>query len=341
MKASFQWFALLSYFLSFFICISSILQLDKEVVIREVDFDPKKDTIAFIHIQKTSGTLWINEMRKSLIALDKNNGWSNVCVWNERRKFFDCLSSRSSFNRLSSVFWNLNENFNCDIHANIGELRKCIHADHRSKGKVNMITMLRNPIERYISEFKHVQKGATWFKSVRYCKEKPLYSRNCYAPHNDWSHATWKDFLACDYNQANNRQVRMLADFFEIGCNSLDCWTKSEKNCSKDMKSSYEAKILENAKKNLRSLSFFGLTEHQSLSQYLFDKTFQKNLKFSENSIGLAEENERLSSKLLEFEFKNYRNEIIARNTLDIALHEYAEKIFFARVSYFQNLNKT
>jgi hypothetical protein len=35
--------------------------------------------------------------------------------------------------------------------------------------------------------------------------------------------ATWEDFINCDFNQANNRQIRMLADYCEIGCETLKC----------------------------------------------------------------------------------------------------------------------
>ena len=195
------------------------------------------------------------------------------------------------------------------------------------------MTMLKNPIERYISEFKHVQRGATWSKSVRYCTEYHLYSQNCYSGRKDWSHATWDDFLNCDHNQANNRQVRMMADYNEIGCECLHCWTQNE-NCSQEMKNSNEEKILENAKTNLRSLSFFGLAEYQELSQYLFEKTFQDTLKFSKN---LTLDKRRQSSELVETEFKNHQNIIAEKNSLDIVFYKYAEKIFFARISYFQN----
>jgi hypothetical protein len=88
---------------------------------------------------------------------------------------------------------------------------------------IQLITILRNPVERYTSEFKHVQRGGTWPKSVRYYNELPLYCQNCYAGRLDWSHATWEDFINCDFNQANNRQVRMLADYLEIGCETLKC----------------------------------------------------------------------------------------------------------------------
>ena len=172
--------------------------------------------------------------------------------------------------------------------------------------------MLRNPVERYISEFKHVQRGATWLKSVRYCQETPFYSTPCYAGHLDWSHVTWDAFIKCDHNHANNRQVRMLADYYEIGCESLNCLTK-DFNCNDELKKSNEEKLLENAKKNLRSMSFFGLTKYQALSQYLFEKTFENKLKFSQS---LKLENDRLSWKLLETdEFKKYRNVIVEKNS--------------------------
>ena len=333
-------FALLFFSFQLTKFIDSSLQLLKTETypINEIDFDSNKDTLAFVHIQKTSGTFWIDKIKINLLALNNKNSWKNVCKYDERRRFYDCLFySKIDFGRYSSLYWSLNEIFDCDIHANIGELRRCIQADFRNQGKLNLITILRDPLERYISEFKHVQRGARWSKSVRHCKEMPVYTKTCFDSHSNCSNVTWEEFLSCDYNQANNRQVRMLADYFEIGCESLKCWTK-DSNCKKEIQRTYDMKILENAKKNLRSLSFFGLTEYQALSQYLFEKTFKKKLKFS-NNLSVDSVERRLSKNLLKTEYKNYQNEIIEKNTLDIALYEYAEKLFFSRVSYFRTLN--
>jgi hypothetical protein len=90
-------------------------------------------------IQKTSGTYWIDELKKNLIALIYIKEWENVCKPNYRKNYLDCFSSvKRDFGRFSPLFWNLNENFNSDIHADIGELKHCIRSDLRIKGKVKL-----------------------------------------------------------------------------------------------------------------------------------------------------------------------------------------------------------
>ena len=131
--------------------------------------------------------------------MNANKGWSNVCTYNHRRKFYDCMGTRHEFSRNSALFWNLNGVFNCDIHAGYAELTLCIQRDRRNNGQLHMMTMLRNPIERHISEFNHVKRGAVWSKSVRYCVEEPIYANKCYLGRPDWSHVTWTEFLSCEY----------------------------------------------------------------------------------------------------------------------------------------------
>ena len=78
-------------------------------------------------------------------------------------------------------------------------------------------------------------------------------------------------------------------------------------------KRKYENDLLENAKKNLVSFSFFGLTEYQRLSQYLFEKTFKNKIKFSQP---FFEINDRIGLKSLEEE--NQLIEIICMKLIEI-----------------------
>ncbi len=91
----------------------------------------------------------------------------------------------------------------------------------------------------------------------------------------------------------------------------------------KMQKRKYENDLLENAKKNLVSFSFFGLTEYQRLSQYLFEKTFKNKIKFSQpfkNKIKFSqpffEINDRIGLKSLEEE--NQLIEIICMKLIEI-----------------------
>ncbi len=299
------------------LCSEFKTSLDTNLNNYEIEFDLSYDTLAFLHIQKTSGSFWIDEIQNNLLAHTDLHSWSNVCLLNVCR-----------------WFWNFYEFFGCDIHAGYNELSNCLDNVIINIGKLHMITILRNPLDRYVSEFQHVKRGATWERAVRACNEQPIYSNSCYSGFTDWSNVSWNDFLGCEYNLANNRQVRMLANYNELGCDRLKCWLKSS-NCSLEMKIKYEDDLLENAKKNLLAMSFFGLTEYQSLSQYLFEKTFKNKFKFAKP---FSVNKNRLGSKLLETVYKSSINEIEENNHLDVKLYEFATKIFFQRVSHFQSL---
>lgn len=299
-------------------------------------FNHRSDSIVFFHIQKTSGTVWIDEIKSNLNALYDSmaNEWKNVCTFVIRRKYYDCRITQIQFKRPVEVFWHSNERFRCDVHAGFAELENCIKADFRRFGKIHFLTNLRNPQERYMSEFAHVKRGATWNKEVRKCLEQDIYSKTCYKNNKDWSYVNFTEFLECEHNLANNRQVRMLANYNKIGCSKLKCWLKSS-NCSFKIKQKYENELLESAKQTLSSFSFFGLAEHQKLSLQLFEKTFEKRLKFSKPFPEQIEIS--IGKKLLDGEYKNYSDKINEKNRLDIILYEFAKTLFFQRV-YEKNL---
>lgn len=60
-------------------------------------------------------------------------------------------------------------------------------------------------------------------------------------------------------------QVRMLADLSLVGCYNMS--TVPEKKRAQ--------LLLDSAKKNLRDMAFFGLTEYQRKTQFLFERTFR------------------------------------------------------------------
>uniref|UniRef100_A0A3B4TAG5 Heparan-sulfate 6-O-sulfotransferase n=1 Tax=Seriola dumerili TaxID=41447 RepID=A0A3B4TAG5_SERDU len=73
------------------------------------------------------------------------------------------------------------------------------------------ITMLRDPVSRYLSEWKHVQRGATWKTALHMCDGRsPTQDElpTCYSG-DDWSGVTLTEFMNCPSNLANNRQVRI------------------------------------------------------------------------------------------------------------------------------------
>ena len=73
------------------------------------------------------------------------------------------------------------------------------------------MTFLRNPVARYISEWKHIQRGATWKNSHFMCNGKPASKFDippCYDTEKTWEGVSLKEFMQCKSNLAVNRQTR-------------------------------------------------------------------------------------------------------------------------------------
>ena len=181
------------------------------------------------------------------------------------------------------------------------------------------ITILRDPVSRYLSEWRHVQRGATWKASLHVCDGRPPTSEelpSCYTG-DDWSGCPLKEFMDCPYNLANNRQVRMLSDLTLVGCYNLSVMPEKQRN----------KVLLESAKSNLKHMAFFGLTEFQRKTQYLFEKTF--NMKFispftqyNTTRASSVEINEELQKR------------IEGLNFLDMELYSYAKDLFLQRYQF-------
>lgn len=86
----------------------------------------------------------------------------------------------------------------------------------------------------------------------------------------NWTGVELDEFMDCPYNLAHNRQTRMLADLTLAGCY----------NSTKDQHER-DRILLQSAKQNLARMAFVGLTEQQSRSQYIFERTFQMNFTHS------------------------------------------------------------
>lgn len=191
--------------------------------------------------------------------------------------------------------------------------------------KFYYITLLRDPVSRYLSEWRHVQRGATWKTSLHMCDGRtptPEELPPCYEG-TDWSGCTLQEFMDCPYNLANNRQVRMLADLSLVGCYNLSFIPEGKR----------AQLLLDSAKKNLRGMAFFGLTEFQRKTQYLFERTF--NLKFirpfmqyNSTRAGGVEVDEDTIRRIEEL------------NDLDMQLYDYAKDLFQQRYQYKRQLER-
>lgn len=106
----------------------------------------------------------------------------------------------------------------------------------------------------------------------------------------------------------------MLADLSLVGCYNVSTMTEEER----------WAVLLESAKRNLRGMAFFGLTEYQRKTQYLFERTF--NLEFIAPFTQLN--GTRASTVDVPPETQQ---RILELNRWDVKLYEYARDLFLQR----------
>ncbi|XP_056411581.1 heparan-sulfate 6-O-sulfotransferase 3 [Hyla sarda] len=287
---------------------------------RFVDFNIKgDDVIVFLHIQKTGGTTFGRH-------LVRNIHLEQPCDCKPGQKKCTCHRPGRKETWLFSRF---STGWSCGLHADWTELTNCVPAIMEKKDSQKnhrnfyYITMLRDPVSRYLSEWKHVQRGATWKASLHVCDGRsptPDELPTCYLG-DDWSGVTLQEFMDCSYNLANNRQVRMLADLSLVGCYNLTFMNESERN---DI-------LLQSAKNNLKNMAFYGLTEFQRKTQFLFERTF--NLKFISP---FTQFNSTRASNVDIDEWS--RKRIKELNYLDMQLYEYAKDLFLQRFQYTRQL---
>ncbi|KAI4831646.1 hypothetical protein KUCAC02_001182 [Chaenocephalus aceratus] len=108
----------------------------------------------------------------------------------------------------SWLFSRFSTGWSCGLHADWTELTSCVPTvmnkrDKKSvqKNKRNFyyITMLRDPVSRYLSEWKHVQRGATWKTALHMCDGRSPTEDElpaCYSG-DDWTGVPLIDFMSC------------------------------------------------------------------------------------------------------------------------------------------------
>ncbi|XP_013861076.1 heparan-sulfate 6-O-sulfotransferase 2 isoform X2 [Austrofundulus limnaeus] len=281
---------------------------------RDVDFNMKgDDVIVFLHIQKTGGTTFGRHLVRN-IKLER------PCECHAGQKKCTCFRPGKKETWLFSRF---STGWSCGLHADWTELTSCVPSrmdsqeTHKNLPRhYYYITILRDPVSRYLSEWRHVQRGATWKASLHVCDGRsPTLSElpNCY-PGDDWSGCSLQEFMDCPFNLANNRQTRMLADLSLVGCYNVSAMSDEDR----------WAVLLDSAKRNLRGMAFFGLTEYQRKTQYLFERTF--NLEFIAPFTQLN--GTRASSVEVPPETQRRIRQL---NQWDVELYEYARDLFLQR----------
>ncbi|XP_005995567.1 heparan-sulfate 6-O-sulfotransferase 1-A [Latimeria chalumnae] len=296
---------------------------------RSVPFDMKgEDVIVFLHIQKTGGTTFGRHLVQNVrleVPCDCRPGQKKCTCYRPNR-------------RETWLFSRFSTGWSCGLHADWTELTNCVPGvldkkessdggggSSKNRRKFYYITLLRDPVSRYLSEWRHVQRGATWKTSLHMCDGRtptPEELPSCYEG-MDWSGCTLQQFMDCPYNLANNRQVRMLADLSLVGCYNMSFIPEKKR----------AQVLLESAKKNLKDMAFFGLTEFQRKTQFLFERTF--NLKFirpfmqynSTRAGGVEVDNDTIQ-------------QIEELNDLDMQLYDYAKDLFQQRYQYIRQLER-
>ncbi|XP_053735042.1 heparan-sulfate 6-O-sulfotransferase 2 isoform X2 [Synchiropus splendidus] len=290
---------------------------------RAVDFNIKgDDVIVFLHIQKTGGTTFGRHLVRN-IQLER------PCECHAGQKKCTCYRPGKKETWLFSRF---STGWSCGLHADWTELTRCVpsrmdsrEAPRNLPRNYYYITILRDPVSRYLSEWRHVQRGATWKASLHVCDGRsPTLSElpSCY-PGDDWSGCSLQEFMDCPYNLASNRQTRMLADLSLVGCYNVSAMSEDER----------WGVLLESAKRNLRGMAFFGLTEYQRKTQYLFERTF--NLEFIAPFTQLN--GTRASSVEVPPETQRRIRQL---NQWDVELYEYARDLFLQRFQVTRQLER-
>ncbi|NXM49854.1 H6ST2 sulfotransferase, partial [Gymnorhina tibicen] len=328
-------------------------------LLRRVDFNIKgDDLIVFLHIQKTGGTTFGRHLvrniqleqpcecragqkkctchrpgkRETWLFSRFSTGWSCGlhADWTELTNCVpSVVDSKKEVRLRPSRSWCTGQVLPSRSSAHLGSKNaacgevpsssSCIISPSSTGRNFYYITILRDPVSRYLSEWRHVQRGATWKASLHVCDGRSPTTEelpSCYTG-DDWSGCSLQEFMDCPYNLANNRQVRMLSDLSLVGCYNLSVMPEEQRN----------KVLLDSAKENLKRMAFFGLTEFQRKTQYLFEKTFSMNFisPFTQYN------STRASSVEID---KQTQQRIEALNFLDMELYDYAKDLFLQRYQY-------
>ncbi|XP_062501862.1 heparan-sulfate 6-O-sulfotransferase 1-B-like [Corticium candelabrum] len=306
--------------------------------VEKADFDAKgTGVMVFLHIQKTGGS----EFGRHLLHLDVGKPCKITKPKNGSKhtpKNSKCYrpgqSSKQKKGKVQEtwLFSRFTTGWPCGVHADWTELHECVarvleyREGHKHKEREFFyVTMLREPVSRFVSEYAHVKRGATWV-SARHCNNREVpkkYLRDCYPGFSQgkrWPSLTLVKFLTCPFNLGINRQTRMLADLTLVNCYNTDSYSREER----------DKRILESAITNLKSLPYFGLTEYQVWSKELFEHTF--DLKFTEPFDSVHEQNVSKSQETLTSLQDSEINWIKEVNHLDVKLYDIAKKVFLDRV---------
>lgn len=294
--------------------------IKKKYTYRSINFNKDAgDVFSFVHVQKTGGTT----IEKHLVFNIENSN----CECRDSKKP-SCMCYRKDVREIWLVCRYIQPKWPCGLHPDFATLRECtpklFNTKYENRKRRYFYgTILRNPLHRFLSEFRHIQRGASWEAASSLCRGRLLIEQipACFAG-KFWHNLTIEKFISCPYNLAINRQTWMLSNISAIDCDFKKILQKPN----------LEQKLLNIAKRNIRNIAYFGLLEYPQESQFIFEKTFSMKFKepFQLWDTGFANEyikTFKQSDEMLE--------RLQALNSLDVKLYKYAKQIFFERYNYF------
>ena len=299
------------------------------------------DVMVFLHIQKTGGTQFG-------LQLVNNLDIKRPCVcWRRRSHNLRTKATKLGKNRRvcqcyrpgSKKIWLFSRHhlgWPCGVHADWTEHHECVpkymnkREGRNPKRKFVYVTIIREPIARFLSEFAFVRyMGEMWRISTLRCNGRSPNKEElppCFTRDN-LSDVTLEEFTGCPWNLAFNRQTRMLADLRRVNCYNTSGMSPSKRR----------KLMLKSAMRNLQEMAYFGLTEYQEESQYLFEKTF--GLKFLTPFTQLAEDETRAGTVLPELN-SSVLSQIKTLNLQDIELYSFAKNLFLKRLAHFKEVDR-
>ncbi|CAL1544634.1 unnamed protein product [Lymnaea stagnalis] len=189
--------------------------------------------------------------------------------------------------------------------------------DPRPFRRYFLVTMLREPMARYLSEWLHTRDEDTFFKN------EPRLYRNislelqkkglaCYLGIK-LSNLPLLDFIRCKENSANNRQTRMLANLAEV-------------NALRLRGQAYDEALLKSAKQTLLRLPFYGILDRLDDTMVLLEAELGFHFRQPLHRQHTA------SETLLPLE-PGMLQLVQQANHLDLKLFQFATKLFDDKLS--------
>ncbi|KER29652.1 hypothetical protein T265_03761 [Opisthorchis viverrini] len=328
----------------FFLAATQKANNDTTVIVHPLHSSVQQSVLVFLHIQKTGGSL----VERRLVK-DGLRNRSCLCTPHFRR--CECRTKLGN----TWIVSRFSTGWICGLHADLTEYTECVQDKLTEldgtivQRRFIYFTLLRNPVDRFLSEWLHVRRGATWHGANLHCGGRPPDNRAyrpCYTlpefsgnstqvwfrGHPTWTGVDLDTFVKCKYNLALNRQTRMLANLRSLGCyRHLLEWNMPRSPFQATVP---QRALLNSAKYNLATfLRTFGLSDYLAYTQYLY----QRSLHITFNRLFVANE----SSERLSHAYHVRRNMsdsqlqlIRDANGLDQMLYDFVTRLFTLRITW-------